>query len=115
MTYSAEVVKNGTVDLELVEYSPAAWGVAKNSLEREPPGATSKLVTIQGQSATLLVIPAGTRPVNTVRLLLVFGDTHVFVAASAGGSLMPGGPDLNPLIDEQTFLAVMQNIRPYPQ
>ena len=40
-------------------------------------------------------------------LTLALGNTHIV------GST-PGGPDANPLIDEQTFLSVMQQLRPYP-
>ena len=113
MTYAAEVVKNGSVELQLVEYSPTAWDLVKRELTLVPADARHRLLTVHGQSTELWTLDPGSRP--TLRLVLVFGDTHVFIAASAGGSLEPGGPDLNPLVDEQTFLDVVQNLRPYPQ
>jgi hypothetical protein len=50
-----------------------------------------------------------------LRLPLAVGDTTVHVIAESDGAATPGGPDGNPLIDEQTFLNVLQNLRPYPQ
>jgi len=36
-------------------------------------------------------------------------------AVEATNALTPGGSQLNPLIDEQTFLSVLEQLRPYPQ
>jgi hypothetical protein len=72
-------------------------------------------VQVAGQDAKLSVVAAGTRPVNSISLVLQFDETSVLASAHAGGAATPGGPDANPLIDEATFLAVMKNIRPYPE
>jgi hypothetical protein len=60
----------------------------------------------------------GTRPINGNLLIVAVGDEVVVVETNSlggGRNATPGGVDLNPLINEQTFLAVMQNLRPYPQ
>jgi hypothetical protein len=72
-------------------------------------------VRLLGQDATMVVTSTPTRPVNQRRLLLHLGDTTVQIIAASGGSPAPGEPDVNPLIDEATFLAVMENLRPYPE
>ncbi len=44
-----------------------------------------------------------------------FDGTTVLLSANAGGPATPGGPDVNPLVDEEAFLAVANQLRPYPQ
>jgi hypothetical protein len=72
-------------------------------------------VQLLGQDVTLWSIPGGTRPVNQLQLVLQFGTTTLVVRAASGGPAKSGGPDLNPLFDEQTLLSVLQHLRPYPQ
>jgi hypothetical protein len=74
-----------------------------------------RLVTVNGAQATLWLVPGATRPVEQARLLTQDGETRVLTIAYAGGPIRPGGPDSNPLVDEETFLSVMQNLRPYPE
>jgi hypothetical protein len=45
---------------------------------------------------------------------LTIGNTQVVAIAHSGGDTSPGGPDSNPLIYEEAFLSVMENLRPYP-
>lgn len=111
--YSANVSATGSVGLTIESYSQAEWDrVHPNGLD-----ATDgwKRITIAGREGELLRKPAGTRPVGHAVLAIDFGETVVAADASSGGSRADGGPDVNPLIDEATFLAVMQNLRPYPE
>jgi hypothetical protein len=110
VTYSPDSQRGGG-SLDLLLYSRAAWEEDRSRQD----GAATKYVTVAGQSAKLFVLSAGTRPVNQLRLLLTFGDTTVLAIAYSGGAVTPGRPDVSPLIDEQTFLNVMQNLRPYPR
>ena len=50
---------------------------------------------------------------ENLSIVVRFGDTVVF--ARTGYTVGPNGADLNPLTDADTFLAVMQDLRPYPQ
>ncbi len=114
MEYNADLAlrgSSGAVGLEVVVYSPAAWEKDRGRVD----ASATKFVRVAGQDAKLSAIAGGTRPVEELVLQLKFGDTTVIAIAGAGGPLVPGGPDANPLIDEATFLAVMQNLRPYPQ
>ena len=43
------------------------------------------------------------------------GDTMVVASAASGGPAKPGGPDLNPLIDPDELLRVMEQLRLYPE
>ncbi len=114
VSYGARLSRGG-VGLELSLLSPVGWESARGSYGSTPPGATSRQIMVAGSPATIIVIPAGTRPVNELRLIVHFRTTTVLVIATAGGAATPGGPDVNPLIDEETFLSVMQQLRPYPQ
>lgn len=105
-----------------------------------PARATTKTVTILGRPAELQSAAAGTRPVNVLILPFSLGNTHVVASVHSGGAVTPSGPDVNlhvwsateqrfvtataiprgpdvnPLVnDEQMFLSVMQQLRPYPQ
>jgi hypothetical protein len=114
--YSAEVLKDSYVELQLVMYSPKAWSLAIVRVLNQPePRRRRKTAQVRGENAELLIVPAGTRPINALVLIVSFGDTTIQAIASSGGPATPGGPDLNPLIDEATFLSVLQNLRPYPQ
>ena len=80
------------------------------------PGVTRRTVTVAGREAELISVPLGTRPLNTVWLVLDLGDAVVLAQALAGGPVYPGGPDSDPFINNPDLLVqVMQNLRPYPQ
>jgi hypothetical protein len=103
--------------LNLTLYSPAAWQTRTESV-RTPANAIRKQVVVLGTTASLFVIPGGAgtdRPVNELQLNVNLGGTWVRALAGSGGPITPGGPDTNPLVDEQTFLNVLQNLRPYLQ
>lgn len=118
MSYDAPVLAGrGGVSFDLLLYSPAAWQAFEAT--GGPRLATSlptKTVTVAGHSATLTEFdrrvfngaPAG------LELQADLGGTMLRVRATRAGSPTPGAAQLNPLIDEATFLAVLQGLRPYP-
>jgi hypothetical protein len=105
----------GIVVLDVYSFSPSAWERRQQTRGSVAPGAPSTNVELFGQETKLWAIPAGTRPVNNLFLVLQFGDTTVQVVSSAGGAPVEGGPDVNPLVDEATFLSVVEKLRPYPE
>ena len=122
MSYDARIVGEGTVPLNLTLYTEEAWEHAENEIcesghcqtqSRDP--ARRQNVRLLGRDALLLLIAGGTRPVNSARLIIDMGDTMVLAAAGSGGPAVPGGPDLNPLIDPGELLRVMEQLRPYPR
>jgi len=97
-------------------YNRRGWEQRAPATYRTPPpspGVTTRQVTVGAQPATLWTIFDGPRK-SALALLVDYGDTVVLARTS---SLIPRtpGPDPNPLMDEATFLAVMQHLRPYPQ
>jgi hypothetical protein len=72
-------------------------------------------VTINGIQAELLAYTSPTRPINGYVLIIETGRSAVVVTVPSSGSATPGGPDLNPLIDLDTFLAVMESLQPYSE
>ena len=121
MSYAARV-EGGTVPLDVRLYTDQAWDYVENEIcesghcitqPRDP--TTRQNVRVLGRDAELLLIAAGTRPVNSARLIIDMGDTMVVAIARSGGPAMPGGPDLNPLIAPDELLRVMEQLRPYPE
>jgi hypothetical protein len=107
----------GNSTLDLTVYSRDAWARAEDRV-RNPglPGVTHRTVTVGGREAELISIPLGTRPVNTLWLVLDLGDVVVLATAGAGGVVYPGGPDYNPFINNPDLLIqVMEDLRPYPE
>jgi hypothetical protein len=104
--------------IQLSLYSPAGWAPRRDrTLNPDPRAATitKKSISVLGRDATLISAAVGERPINGLVVVVELGDTTIVVATAAGGNPTPGGPELNPLIDENTFLDVLQNLRPYPQ
>jgi hypothetical protein len=114
LTYNAQDA-NGGFGLTIVLFSRTAWAAAQSAgLGRIPRNARTENVTVAGHPATLVVIPAGAGDAHALQLQLETGDT--VIRAGIAVTVPPGGgPDPNPLSDEQTFLNVLQNLRPYPQ
>ncbi len=102
--YAASVAPSGLVTLDFAEYSPAASSEVSAFYARQP----GRDVTVAGLSAKLMPAREGVR-----RLVVQAGDTMILVRTHAMGST--GGSDRNPLFDGETLLAVMENLRPYPQ
>jgi hypothetical protein len=108
--------------LEITVYSRGAWELVKDRLLNPlspPPGdvkPTRRTVTVKGRQAELISVPAGTRPVNALSLILDLDAVVVVAVAASGGPVTPGGPDYSPFINNPDLLVqVMRDLRPYPQ
>ena len=95
-------------ELTLFEYSPADW-----AREMHVPRTGGKTVSIAGKQAQFFNLPDPNTKTTMLRLIVDFGGT--IVIAEARTLLGEGRVDVNLLTDETKFLAVMQNLRPYPQ
>ncbi|MBI5287437.1 MAG: hypothetical protein HY873_00525 [Chloroflexi bacterium] len=97
---------------------PAPNWTAAEAAARNPNNVTvdRNEVTVAGLPAELLTYSgATTRPIDGYALLIQMERSGVIVIVPSHGSATPGGPDLNPLIDLDTFLAVMENLQPYSE
>jgi hypothetical protein len=94
------------------------WPLAESAV-REPRGSSGlrarEDVVVGGVSGELLIFSSPTRPTNGYVLIIETDESAVVVTVPSGGSASPGGPDVNPLIEYQSFLSVMQSLRPYPE
>lgn len=101
--------------LSIKTFPLAEWSMAEDAV-RNPKQANPDRsdVTINGMRAELLAYTSPTRPINGYVLIIETELSAVVVTVPSSGSATPGGPDLNPLIDLDTFLAVMENLQPYP-
>jgi len=100
---------------DVLTFSKTQWATAADRV-RYPAGVTGvtrKNVTVGGRHAELISMPLGARPVNSRQLIIEFDDAVVLGQTTA--VLANDGRQINPLIDEQTFLSVMEQLRPYPQ
>ena len=75
----------------------------------------SKSLTIDNHPAELLTRHNEGGDVQSRRLVVHFERTVVEATTGAVVPSTPTAPQPNPLTDEATFLAVMQNLRPYPE
>ena len=66
-----------------------------------------------GKDAYLISTQLFGRDPNGLKLLIDYGDS--FVIAYTGAAVSEAGANLNPLLDEETFLALLEGLRPYPQ
>jgi hypothetical protein len=107
--------EGGGVGLTIILYSPSAWERARATQGGSAPGTERTFIDFLGEEAEVLLTPAGTRPVGQAALRVQLGDTMLVAVAGSGGSPSPGAPDLNPLVDKETFISVMQQLRPYPE
>jgi hypothetical protein len=101
--------------LNVTLYGPAAWEEVKRIRGDHNVSGTTRDVTIMGFPATFrkVVDPPG---VIQALVLHVFADDTVIEAvAGAATPLTPSDPQPNPLVHEATFLAVMEQLRPYPE
>ncbi len=116
MTYVASLDRS-SIDFDLDVLSRDVWNLTKEHvLNPGLPGVTRETVMVRQQEGQLISVPLGTRPVNTLWLVLDLGDVVVLATAGAGGAVSPGGPDYNPFINNPDLLIqVMEDLRPYPQ
>ena len=120
LTYLAPSRAGGSshTRLDLIVRTRDAWAQAEARI-REPgvPGVSRRMVAVQGREAELISIPLGTRPLNTLWLVLDVEDAVVVGQTLAGGRAYPGGPDYNPFINNPDVLVqvIEENLRPYPE
>jgi len=115
MHYVAQFGEFCCLDLHLVLYSQQAWKQIEEKRAAGPsPRFEPKTVQVAGRTAELRTNHRATGAVSSLILTIDFGDTLV---EALTGSVVPAtpGPEPNPLIDEATFLAVMEKLRPYPE
>jgi hypothetical protein len=110
MDYAAAVLENGAVSVHLTDYTAAAWAKAAVRIPN-----TGRGVRVAGFPATVGEETDGTGSVIGTWVIIDAGGTTVMALVNSGINPTPGGPELNPLIDETTLLNVLQNLRPYPQ
>jgi hypothetical protein len=109
--YTARGPNGGNMGLSVIVYATAARSNAPTQAAGNP-----RALLVAGHRAMLWVEESPPqRPVNSLRVEVDFGSTSAVIKTNSVGSAAEGGPDANPLIDEQTFLNVLQNLRPYPQ
>ncbi|HEX5478188.1 MAG TPA: hypothetical protein VFY79_00560 [Dehalococcoidia bacterium] len=109
-------------DFLILLYSPSAWKLEAAAYETPNPRArdtTFEDITVAGKPARLFVTKwlTGARrgDIRSIAVEQQRGDTAVVVSATDGIDPTPGAEQANPLMDEQTFLSVVQHLRPYPQ
>ncbi|MEX2245691.1 MAG: hypothetical protein WEC75_03300 [Dehalococcoidia bacterium] len=103
------------VSLELSFISPGYWPSVADRFTNQP-GAISERVTVAGSDGQLLLIPGAGRPVNSATLIVILERSVVVASVNSTTTGGAGGvPDANPLIDVETFLAVTEELRPYPE
>ena len=117
MTYTATLEGGGGVPFNLGVQGRDAWELKKDRvLNPRLPGVTQRVVTVGGREAAMISIPSGTRPVNTLWLVLELDEVVVVAEALAGGPVSAGGPDYSPFINNPDLLVqVMQGLRLYPE
>ncbi|MEX2245690.1 MAG: hypothetical protein WEC75_03295 [Dehalococcoidia bacterium] len=100
--------------LEITTLSPSDWARVEDKVRNPPqPPIRSEKVVIGGREGDLIATIALGRDPNGLKLVIDFGDS--FVIAQTNVAIAAGGRDVNPLMDEDTFLAVMEELRPYPE
>ena len=121
ISYSADIGR-GNVAFDVESYSAQRGGAtpplggAEVTRERAlaVSGATSEDVRVGNWEGELLSLPSATRPVNQLVLFVDLGNTIVVGRPFSGGPGIPG-EDLNPLIQADLLIEVMEQLRPYPE
>ena len=112
--YDAPATGARSGDLTLLVSSEATWPAKRDALKTTS-GISVTSATLLGRPVEVWRTVTGTRPVNQIWVSVDLGDAVVLANAPSVGGIIEGGPDANPLIDEQTLLAALQHLRPYPQ
>lgn len=113
---------NGGEDLLIHLYAPPAWALYGRAYQTPDPRSretTFEDVTVAGNPARLFLtkwLTGATRgAIRAISVEQQLGNTAVVVSATDSDNPTPGAAQPNPLMDEQTFLSVVQHLRPYPQ
>ena len=71
-------------------------------------------VTVGPWPAEVIAVPLGDRPVNSLSYFIEIDDTVVVAVAASGSTGVPG-TDVNPLINSDVLVPVLEELRPYPE
>lgn len=101
--------------LKVTLYSPDAWDKIVGIRAAQPQGDfSSEIVNVNGEEAELRSYRGGVELISSFILVVEFDGTFIEARAAALVPATPGGSQPNPLMDREVFLAVMENLRPYP-
>jgi hypothetical protein len=101
--------------LRMVLYSPSAWEhILRLRARTRPPLADVGVVVVGRRIAELRSTFGPPGQLHGQILTVDTGSTVVEVITSRVEPLAAGDPQPNPLLDRETFLAVMENLRAYP-
>lgn len=97
-------------------YSRGAWDLieSKRAAGSDPP-VESKTVVVGGRRAELRTYHGSFHPISSQFLIIDYGGTVVEARTGAVIPLTPTAAQPNSLIDEATFLAVLEHLRRYPE
>ncbi|MEX2245692.1 MAG: hypothetical protein WEC75_03305 [Dehalococcoidia bacterium] len=100
--------------LSITTLSPSDWQTVEDDV-RNPaqPPVERKTVNVGTREAELISIHLDGAELTGLKLLIDYGQSVVI--AQTGTAIAQGGREVNPLMDEATFLAVMEDLRPYPE
>jgi len=109
--YGADSEGGGGVAFTPITYGPRAWESARNRVIPNTEGVIRQAVVVRGWPAELFSIPVGQW---TNRLVIVEAPDAVIVAR-ANTTIARIRRQVNPLVDPDQLLAVLENLRPYPE
>lgn len=106
-------VDNPLSYVDLTQYSPTAW----ENLGRARPPDSGRAVQIGPYAGKLINMPPARGNPAIIEIVVNVDGSFLVARVQAFGGEPQGTPEPqpNPLLNEATFLAVMQNLRPYPQ
>jgi len=114
--YEARLPDKGGVSLRVTLYSPAAW---EQITDRRSRGVQPRLevehTEVAGRSAELKTNFYSPGVAGARILMVDMSGTVVEATTGSYVAATPGGQQPNSLMDAQTFLGVMQNLRLYPE
>jgi hypothetical protein len=113
--YYAPYNRSCCLDLHITMFVRSAWVERERRRAAGPDqGYAVREVEVAGVRAELRT--GGSPPSNTMHLLVLdYGDTVVEAVTRSVVPATPSAAQPNPLVDEATFLAVMEQLRPYPE
>lgn len=102
----------GSMDIRSM--SPGEWALSETGVLAPPSvRVRTEEVSIAGTQALMFTYALESRNPNGRGIILDRGDSVVFAYTSSW--IGENGREDNPLMDEATFLAVLEQLRPYPE
>ena len=108
--YEADFEGGGSLGLALTSYGLEAWEWAKTNETPKSEGAIRQSVKVAGWPADLFSIPVGRW---TNQIVIVHAPDSVIVAPAVAA--IANSRQVNPLNDPEQLLAVLENLRTYPE